>query len=159
MIKVIKAIIFDLNGIFIQSDYLSDRIEKEYNLSKDKFIPALKEIMGKARKPGVPDSFVLWKPYLKEWNLNLPKSQFFSFWFSGEHLVQNAVVYSQELRDYGLDVFIISNNFKERADYYQEHFPILFSTVTNIYFSQQTGFVKPEPQAFLQILTQIGKPE
>jgi beta-phosphoglucomutase-like phosphatase (HAD superfamily) len=38
----IKAVIFDLNGIVLTSELLSDRMNRDYEVEPDKFIDALK---------------------------------------------------------------------------------------------------------------------
>lgn len=155
-----KAVILDLNGIFLQSKYLSERMEEKYEVSKDKFYSVLQEVMEKARKPGVEDSFKLWQPHLQELGLSLPKEEFFNFWFSGEKIVPEVLKYTQELRKKGIKVFILSNNFKERTEFYRKNFPEIFENVDGAYFSWETGFVKPDPQAYLHLLRQNGlRPE
>ncbi|MBT6402411.1 HAD-IA family hydrolase [Candidatus Woesearchaeota archaeon] len=147
-----KAVIFDLNGVFLKSEFLSDRMQKSYGVKTEDFLPALKEIMGKARMPGVDDSYALWKPYLTEWGVEITQKEFFQFWFSGESLAQELVDYASQLRENDLEVFILSNNFRERTEFYREHFPELFEAVNNAYFSWETGFVKPDEEAFRNIL-------
>lgn len=72
-----KAIIFDLNGIFIQSPKLSDRFRDELGVPTEKFLPALKEIMDKVRQPKADHAFHYWKPYLKEWGIAMSEKEFF----------------------------------------------------------------------------------
>ena len=149
---MIKAVIFDLNGVFLESEYLSDRFKQEFKVSVEQFLPALKEIMGVVRKQNAPPAFQLWKHYLEKWNLKLSEEEFFDFWFSGEKLISELVQYSKLLREKGLKVFILSNNFKERTTYYREHFPEIFANINQCYFSWETGFVKPSKEAFEIIL-------
>ena len=109
---MIKAIIFDLNGVFVRSPYLSDRFEKKFGVSGKEFLPALKEIMTKARKPNAGNSFNYWKPYLKKWGINLTEEQFFDFWFSAEKEEPEMVEFVKKLKeDRGVKIFILSNNF------------------------------------------------
>lgn len=72
---MIKAIIFDLNGIFVQGQLLSERIREKYGIQEDKFLPVLKEVMSEARKPGTDDTFKLWQPRLKQIGLNIDKKE------------------------------------------------------------------------------------
>ena len=147
-----KAVFFDLNGVLIESEFLSDRFEREYHVSKDKFVPALKEIMEVLRRPDAPDAFHLWEPYLHVWGLKLNEKEFFDFWFSGEKVNQEAVQFCAEFRRKGVLVFILSNNFRERTEYYRAYFSEIFQNVDEAYFSWQTGFVKPSTDALEYIL-------
>lgn len=153
---MIRAIIFDLNGVFINSPFLSDRFEREYGVKAEEFLTALKEVMPVARKPGAGDSFRLWKPHLDAWGVNLTREQFFDFWFSAEEEAQEMVMVARKLKQDGLELFILSNNFEERADYYGEHFPFLHELFRRVYYSWQTGFVKPDIRAFEKVLSDNG---
>ena len=149
---MIKAVIFDLNGIFLESEFLSKRFEEKYKIPQDEFMPALKAVMDIVRKPNAPAAFTLWKPYFDSWGLSLSEEEFFNFWFSGEKLVPSLVDYVDELKSQGLKVFILSNNFRERTEYYRKSFPDFFSKFDGVYFSWETGSVKPEEEAYLNLL-------
>jgi len=155
-----KAVIFDLNGVFLQSEYLSKRIQDKYGVPENKFYEALKEVMAIVRESRTDDAFKFWEPHLKKLGLQVTKEEFFNFWFSGEKLVPELLEYTKELRKKGIKVFILSNNFKERTEYYRKNFSEIFEGVDDAYFSWETGFIKPDPRAFQNILTQHElKPE
>ena len=148
---MIKAVIFDLNGIFIESELLSNRFERDYGVSSKEVVNALKDIMPKVRQLKAPSCYSLWELYLNKWRIKLNEEKFFDYWFSGEYLVSEVLEYAQTLRKNGLNVFLLSNNFKERITYYREHFPKLFRTMDKTYFSCETGFVKPDRKTYLSI--------
>jgi HAD superfamily hydrolase (TIGR01509 family) len=156
---MLKAAIFDLNGIFLQSPKLSDRFEKDFDVPSAAFLPKLSEIMDKVRQPNAGKAFVYWQPVLKEWNVNLTEQEFWDYWFSAEKQSDKMIAFAKELRSKGIKVFILSNNFKERAEYYG-HYPWIHDAVDKVYFSWQTRFVKPDPRAWELILKENSlKPE
>ena len=153
---MLQAIIFDLNGVFIQSDLLSDRFNKDYGVNNLDFISALKEVMPQVRRPNAPKCYDLFKPYLKKWKVELTEEEFFDYWFSGEKINPEFMDYAQKLKENNHKVFVLSNNFKERTTYYRQKFSDLLSIIDRAYFSWETGFVKPSPQAYLHILEDNG---
>lgn len=148
------AIIFDLNGVFIQSPKLSDRIHAQFGIPKEEFLVALKEIMGKARMPNAGNAFSYWQPYLEKWGIKLTKQEFFDFWFSAEKENPEMIEIAKSIKEKGIKIFILSNNFKERAEYYEKNFSFLNEIFDKVYYSWQTGFVKPSPKAFENLLAE-----
>jgi HAD superfamily hydrolase (TIGR01509 family) len=148
---MLKAIIFDLNGIFLQSPKLSDRFEKDFSVPTSAFLPKLSEIMDKVRQQNAGKAFDYWQPALKEWNVHLNEQAFWDYWFGAEKQSDRMIAFAKELRAKGIKVFVLSNNFKERAEYYG-HYPWIHDAVDKVYLSWQTGFVKPDPRAWELIL-------
>ncbi|HLC51737.1 MAG TPA: HAD-IA family hydrolase [Candidatus Nanoarchaeia archaeon] len=149
---MIKAVILDLNGVFLKSKLLSDRMEEKHEVPTEEFISALKEIMPKVREPKAASIYKLFTSYFKAWKLKITEEEFLDFWFGGETLVKELLNYIKELKEKGLKIFILSNNFKERTKHYRKRFPELFNTINKAYFSWETGFVKPSEKAFRYIL-------
>ncbi|MFZ5391096.1 MAG: hypothetical protein ACOZAJ_02355, partial [Patescibacteria group bacterium] len=81
---MLKAIIFDLNGVFIISPKLSDRVKQDFGLDTQEFLPALFSIMDQVRLPGAQPAFTYWQPYLQKWHINLNEQEFWDYWFKGE---------------------------------------------------------------------------
>ena len=156
---MLKGVILDLNGIFLQSPKLSTQFEKDFNIPPSVFIPKLAEIMAAVRKSKAQPAFSYWKSVLKEWKINFPESEFWDYWFKAEILSERMVEFAKSLRKRGIKVFILSNNFKERSEYYG-HYPWMHEAADKIYFSWQTGFIKPDVRAWQFILSENNlKPE
>lgn len=149
---MLNAAIFDLNGIFLQSPNLSDRFEKDFNIPTSVFLPKLFKIMEETRKPNAGPAFSYWGPALEEWNVKLSEKEFWDYWFKSEIQSEKMIAFAKYLREKGVEVFILSNNFKERAEYYG-HYPWMNEAVDKVYFSWQTGFVKPDIRAWQMILS------
>ncbi|MFH0792335.1 MAG: HAD-IA family hydrolase [bacterium] len=149
---MLKALIFDLNGVLVQGPFLSERFKDKYGAPVDVFLPALKEIMAKVRKPEAGDAFLYWQPYFAKWGLKIEKQEFFNFWFKAEKEAPEIIEMARVVKARGLKLFILSNNFEERAIYCRDHFSFIHDIFDNVYYSWQTGFVKPDPRAFTNLL-------
>lgn len=148
---MIKAIIFDLNGVFMLSPKLSDRFQADFNISKEVFLPALSEIMDKVRKPNAEPAFNYWRPYIEEWGISFDEKQFWDYWFNAEKESSEMISLAQEIKQKDVKVIILSNNFKERSNFYNEY-PALNQAVDKLYYSWKIGFVKPNPEAWKYVL-------
>jgi HAD superfamily hydrolase (TIGR01509 family) len=150
---MIKAVIFDLNGIFLQSPKLSDRFKRDFHVDTETFLPKLSEIMEKVRRPDAEPAFKYWKEVLKEWKIEFSEKNFWDYWFGAEVQSEKMIAFAKHLREKGIKVFILSNNFRERVDYY-DHYPWIHDVINKVYFSWQTGFVKPDVRAWELILSE-----
>ncbi len=151
---MIKAIIFDLNGVFIQSPKLSDRYHEKFSVPIPEFMSALKNALDKARLPNAGDSFLFWKPHLEKWGVNFSREEFFDFWFSAEKENLEMIELAKKLKGQGIKIFILSNNFKERTDYYNANFHFIKEIFNQVYYSWQTGFKKSDKRAYQNLLAQ-----
>jgi len=150
---MIKAIIVDMFGVLISASApLSERIEAKYRVPADEFYAGFMKVMKVLRKGGIDDSWSLWEPFLNSFNINITKDDFFEFWFSDEQFDQNLIDLIRIVKSKGIKVFILSKSFRERTEYHQENSPETFSLIDKAYFSWQNGIVKPDPEAWLQIL-------
>ncbi|MEK7109032.1 MAG: HAD-IA family hydrolase [Patescibacteria group bacterium] len=149
-----KAVIFDLNGVFILSPKLSDRFRDAFGVPPEKFLPVLQANMAKVRSPGAASVFSYWKPFLEEWNVPLGEKEFINFWFDAEKENVAMVSLARELKAKGLRLFVLSNNLSERSAYYDSHFPFLNELFEKQYYSWQTGFIKPDERCFTTILAE-----
>lgn len=139
-----------MNGVFIKdSGPLSKRIEKDFSINAGEIYPLIKTALKQVRVPGA-NSRPVWQPVLVR--LNMTYEDFFKYWFSGESLNDELLQYAKELRQQGIKVIILSNNFPERTNNYRRLYPELFNVVDEQYFSWETGNVKPNTEAFTQIL-------
>lgn len=148
---MIKAIIFDLNGIFLKSPLLSTRLNKDFGIPVGRFLPDLNAVMEIIRQPNVDNSFDYWGPVLKKWKLKFNEQEFWDYWFHTEKPCIEMLDAARLLKSKGIKTFILSNNFKERCAFYK-NFSWLNEVFDKVYFSWQTGYVKPDPRAWELIL-------
>lgn len=145
----IKAVIFDLNGVFLKSRSLSERLAERTGKSADEVFAVMKPILKEVRNPERRGDEV-WQPLLDLTGMNL--KEFFDYFFSGESVDSEMLEFARGLKSRGLKIFILSNNFRERTEYYRKKFPELFEVADKVYFSWETGLVKPDVKAYENLL-------
>ncbi|EKD53445.1 MAG: hypothetical protein ACD_61C00042G0008 [uncultured bacterium] len=150
---IIKAVIFDLNGVFLKSESFSKRLAEKTGKDADAIYEVMKPILKEVRNPERRGEEV-WTPLLDL--LGMPLPEFFDFYFSGETIDEEMLKFAGDLKNRGLRIFILSNNFRERTGYYRKNFPQLFEVADKVYFSWETGFVKPDPEAYKNLLEENG---
>lgn len=149
---MIKAVIFDLNGVFILGPKLSERFSKDFNVSIEDFLPALKTVMAVVRLPSAPSIYECFSPFLQKWNIKLSEHEFENYWFNAETENTEMVTLGRAIKRVGCKLFLLSNNFKERGTYYASHFPFIEDIFDKIYFSYLTGYIKPDVRAYMLLL-------
>lgn len=149
---MISAYLLDLNGVFLKSEKITDRMQQRWGVKSDVVWPILSEILDQVRKPNAPSIYSLFKPHLDEWGIDLDETTFLNWWFTGEILQEKVIEFCKQQRLKGIAVYIMSNNFKERVEYYEKDIPQMFENVDYAYFSYEVGYVKPDVQYFRHIL-------
>ncbi|MFZ2187292.1 MAG: HAD family phosphatase [Candidatus Moraniibacteriota bacterium] len=150
--KNIKAIVFDLNGVFITSPKLSHRFHQDFGVDEEAFLLALKDVMAQVRQPHAGGAYSYWQPYLEQWGVPFDEESLLDYWFAAEKENPAMIKISEALKAKGISLFILSNNLRERSGYYQERFSFLGALFQKIYYSWQTGFIKPDRRAYELIL-------
>lgn len=149
---MIKALLLDINGVLIQSSKLSTRFRETYGVPEAEFMPVLRSIMAMVRQPGSRDSYTYWKPYLRRWKVDLDRSAFYTFCFDADRVDEEVTVVLREIRREGVAIYGVSNSYPERSRYYHAHFPVIEELTDGLYYSWQTGYVKPDPSVYRHVL-------
>ncbi|KKT42587.1 MAG: Hydrolase [Microgenomates group bacterium GW2011_GWC1_44_37] len=145
----IKAVIFDLNGVFLLSKNLSERLSEKSGKAVDEILAVMKPILKEVRNLERRGEEV-WQPLLDLVGMDL--IDFLNFYFSGESIDVEMLEFARSLKKKGVSIFILSNNFRERTEYYRKNFPMLFEVANKTYFSWETGLVKPDVRSYSRLL-------
>lgn len=149
---MIRAVVFDLNGVFLKSRFLTDRLKEDFEIPIDESIKVLKECMSIVRLDSKVKVYTFWKPLLDKYRVEMDEEKFLKYWFSGESIVYELIDLCKELREKGFKVYILSNNFEERTQYYRDKFPEIFKNVDNAFFSWETGNIKSNIDTYRELL-------
>ncbi len=149
-----KCILFDADGVVINSEMFSVQYQKEHGVSGDKMLPFFKEefqncIIGKA------DLIESVKPWLPKWKWAGTADEFLQYWFKAEHNVdEKLITVVQQLREKGIKCYLATNQEKYRTKYMKEEmkFKELFN---HVFSSADIGYKKPESEFYKFILAKI----
>ncbi len=153
---MIKSVIFDLDGMIIQGERFSSRLENEYNISKKTTSSFFQNefqlcLIGKA------DLKEELKKHLEEWGWKKDTNSFLEYWFEEDsnQIDERFIEAITALRRQKIKVYLATNNEKYRTE----------NSVINrglgkwfdaVFSSSDIGFKKPEESFFECILEKIG---
>lgn len=150
----IKCILFDTDGVVINSEIFSVQYQKEYNVSNNEMFPFFKRefqscIVGKT------DLMEAVKPWLPKWKWKGTEKEFLQFWFKAEHNVDERVIkIVKKLRKKRIKCFLATNQEKYRTEYMKSdmRFEKLFD---HVFSSSDIGHKKPEKEFYEFILNEL----
>lgn len=154
MVKQIKHIIFDWGGVIEVGSFFhaSYHLHKKYKINIEEFKIDTEKVglnyqCGKEETP-------FFELMSKKYNIPIQelKDTF------------NGVYYKEHIKDLlsklqqNHSIHLLSNQMNYRANFLREHRDLTY--FSNVFFSNEIGFAKPDPQAFMYVLKKINaKPE
>ncbi|HLL60344.1 MAG TPA: HAD family hydrolase [Candidatus Nitrosocosmicus sp.] len=152
---MIKAIIFDLDGVLVVPAYkFSQRLHEDFGISSDITAPFFS---GKFQECliGRADLKEELKPYLIKWKWDKSLDSFLEYWFKSEHnLDEELISYIDNLKDTKFRCYVATNQEKYRTQYilnnmgFREQFERVFS-------SAMLGYAKPQKEFYESIMSRL----
>ncbi len=151
---MIKAILFDADGMLIKTDMWSVTFSKEFNVPYKKVLPFFQNefqdcLVGKA------DLKKEIRPYLKRWKWYKSVDDFLDYWFKSEDKIDKRFIkIIDSLRKKGIKCCLATNQEKYRTLYMRKQmgFANIFD---QIYSSAEIGFKKPNLKFFDHIIQDL----
>lgn len=152
---MIKAILFDADGVLINAEVFSKVLEREYGISTEITLPFYTGPFQACLK-GDADLKEILSPYLEEWGWKKSVDEYLMEWFKAEHLIDEDLInYIQDLRSKRIKCYVATNQEKYRAEYMLEQMGFK-NSFDKLYASAHLGYQKPEVKFYEKVFNDIG---
>ena len=150
-----KAILFDVDGVVITSDYFANYYSKlkdiPVQIMIDFFMGEFQDCLINKK-----DLLEVLPKYLEDWKFEGTAQDFLQSWFKYESIIdQSLITEVQKLRQQGIKCVLATNQEKHRANYLWNNLN-LKDYFDEIYDSAKVGYKKPDPNFYKFILGQIN---
>lgn len=151
---MIKAVLFDADGVMINGPMFSEHMARDYGITHDDtrtfFTGVFKDCV-----TGKVDLKEVLPPYLKEWGWQNSVDDFIEYWHSTEHIInQELVAYIQNLRNRGIKCYLATNQTKYRFEYMLKE--MRFDTFFDkCYASAHLGHRKPDIDFYRKLMKDL----
>ncbi len=152
---MIKAILFDADGVLINGEMFSSHLARDYRISADTVKPFFS---GPFRECiiGNTDLKEILPPYLKAWGWNKSVDEFLDYWFRSEHNIDMELIkYIQDLRNKCIKCYLATNQEKYRVQYMLEKMEFSKS-FDKVFASSHLGHRKPAVEFYRKVVEELG---
>jgi putative hydrolase of the HAD superfamily len=153
---MIKAIIFDADGMVTSSKMFSKELEKDFGIPAKKLLPFFESVFQKCLigKANLKEEL---KNYIKAWGWKGTVDELTNYWFKVENEINNEVVEKiKKIREKNIKCYLATNQEQQRTNYLRD-FMGLGKLFDAFWSSAELGVKKPSPEFFDAIYKEIGQ--
>lgn len=153
-----KCILFDADGVIINSEIFSVQYQKRFGVTNDEMLPFFMGIFQDCLT-GKADLKEVITPYLKNWKWAGTVDDFLQFWFKAEHHIDEKMIdLVKVLQSKNIKCHLATNQEGYRTEYMKNTmgFKDIFD---HIFSSAEIGYKKPDREFYQFIFNWINKTE
>ncbi|NQV13567.1 MAG: NUDIX domain-containing protein [Parcubacteria group bacterium] len=152
----VRDIIFDADGMVIDSEMFSVQYGKEFGISPDEMLPFFNGVFTDC-KVGKADIKKELRPFLSGWKWTGTVDEFLQYWFKAEHHIDERMVGKiKKLRSQGIKCYLVTDNEKYRTKYLREEMG-LGELFDGIFSSPDIGYEKSDRRCFEKVYRVLQK--
>ncbi len=152
--KNTKCVLFDVDGVVVNSEMFSVQYQKKYGIVNDEMLPFYTGIFQDCLV-GKVDLKEALKEWLPKWKWKGTTDEFLQAWFEAEHNIDEQIIkVVEQLRADGIKCYLATNQEKYRAQYISEKmgFAEIFD---GLFLSSNIGYKKPEKKFYESVLADL----
>ncbi|RJQ25867.1 HAD family hydrolase [Candidatus Parcubacteria bacterium] len=151
---MIKAVIFDADGMLLTGEMFSKRLSKEYGIDENLIEPFFDTRFRDYIVVGKADLKKEIKKYLGVWGWKRSLEELLTYWFQGNDLDLRVIEVIKKLRSQGIKCYLCTNQEKYRARYLINDLGFK-SVFDNIFVSSFIGYKKPQREFFEHVMREL----
>ncbi len=152
---MIKALVFDVDGVLVHAEMFSKQLEKDYGIPMSSLQPFFADTFQRCLV-GEVDLKESLKPHLGEWGWQGTVDEFINYWFSVEHQVDEPLLsYIAKVKSQGVACYVATNQEKYRAAYLLERLNAN-SVFDGFFASAHLGHKKPASEFFATMYNNLS---
>lgn len=150
-----QVILFDADGMTIQSPRFSDRLEKEHGITWEKMKPFFQGPFNDC-KLGKSDLKQELAKVVKEWGWHGTVDELMAFWFKDDVIGEDIIDLVKNLRSQGVRCYLATNQEAYRAQYLRNDLG-LSKIFDGLFVSTDIGYLKKDPKFFEEIVADLNE--